>query len=264
MAQTLTLNWLDINDGVNYIATWEEEQPYDTSFWLTSNSFSSPSYIKDYKKWTKTIKIKWIVKGSSWGILSIYLNQLKNLINNNWVSISLNARDNKTYTWIYTCQNLVFDSNNYNLTFIKYEATIIITEYLQSTIKNTVSGTTSTPSVWVLNLPTNFQGISYLNVKFTVNSITSIASIKFALSNSSGTSTNPDWVFIIYVSWLIATDYLEVDGKENTVTKNWSTTLDYYWQIPTVPEWPNTTLLIEVNWVSVNFTTEAFYYVTLL
>jgi len=263
MAQTLTLNWLNIDDWVNYTAVWEEEQPYNSSFWLTPNNFATPNYIKDYKKWVKTIKVKGTVKGSSAWIFAIYLNWLKNKINNSWVSISLNARDNKTYTWTYTCQSLVFDSNHYNITFINYEAILTIVQYLESTILNTVSWTSSTPVVNNVTLPQNFQWIAYLNIKFTVNSITSITAVKFRLYNSSSTSTNPDTLFIIYVSWLVATDYIEIDWKNNTVLKNWVSTLDYYWEIPTVPEWSNTSISTEVTWTSVNYTTQAFYYTTL-
>lgn len=261
--QQLTLNWLNINDWVNYFAFWEEEQPYNIQYELIPNKYNTRPYINNYRQQEKIIKIKWTLKAPDSVWLSLIIRSLKNKIIWENKSITLVDRYGTTYTWKYTYNWLNFDSNHYNLTFISYEATIIITELLESTTLITASSTIT----WNFSttLSDNYWGISYPYYRFTWNTWSSLTKIQITLYDNSISYPDDQKAnnIIIYPSWWVNWDYIDINGKNGTIIKNWVDVVEYYGEIWLIQPWSSNWLQVSATWTSINFTFKREFYITL-
>jgi len=261
--QQLTLNWLNINDWVNYFAFWEEEQPYNVQYDLIPNKYNSRPYINNYRQQEKIIKIKWTLKSPSTEWLSLIIRNFKNKIIWENKSITVVDRFWTTYTWKYTYTWMTFDSNHYNLIFIKYEANIIITELLESSILVTASSS-ATWSLWS-TLSDNYWWISYPYYRFTWNTWSSLSKIQITLYDNSisypeDQKTNN---IIIYPSWWVNGDYIDINGKNKTIIKNGSNSVEYYGEIWLIQPWISNWLQVLTTGTSINFTFTRDFYITL-
>jgi hypothetical protein len=184
---------------------------------------------------------------------------LKNKVIGYYKSISITTRE-ATYTWLYTCSGLKFDSNFYNLTFIKYEAEIIIVTPLEwSTDFTTTFTTTSTATSW-LPLETNTWGLAYPYITFALTASTWFSKLEILFRDSTAQPYNLwDYWFSLY-PWDIPIadgDSLVISGKDKSIkhyNPTFNTYVDYYWEIPLVPPGNTTSIFVIPTCSTINYT----------
>jgi len=260
---SLTLNSLNIDDWINYFATYTYEDPYKIQYDMSKNTWNTRPYITNYRQWEKVIKIVWLIKDTTTSWFWTKLRSFKNKVIWQNKSITIVDRIWDSYVWKYTCSWLNFKTNNYNIDWVDYELTIIITELLESSAS--VGNSWTATSNYSTTLTENYWWIAYPRIKWTWNTWSSLTKVKITISDSA--ITFPDelktQILDIYVSWRVNTDYMDIDWKTKTILKNWVTALDYYWDIPFINPWSTNTIQVVASWTSINFTIATNFYITL-
>lgn len=260
---TLTLNSQNLDDWANYFATWNASDPYTIMYNLVPNIYGTQPYITDYRQQEKVINIEWTLKFSTTSWLWTWIRYIKSKIIWQNKTITIVDKEWTSFSWLYSCSSIEFDENYYNLTWIKYKMKIIITWYLESSTE--VSKTsTATGTLWSL-LDANTWWFAYSRIRWTWNTGSSLTKIQFVLYDSSVSfpEDQKDQVLEIYPVGWSNWDYIDIDWKTQTITKNWSTWVDFYWIIPVIPNGVTNQLSITATWTSINFTNITKFYITM-